>query len=247
MGWEDILKRRSRRIDVKRKKTGSVNTGWSKPKIKTDNDVKVEYIDKMIGVVESVSHTDSDEGTRYQQPKYDMYNVYFNMDKLGGKMVKEWVLNWLNTLKNAFKQNKTVSTGPESLYNLGHRRYSKTTSDVVVTLEKLKEIVHEIIAFTNPPHYYYGELESLEYLTIHIDGKHTTVDFDTRRLMGEQLARKEKSVSNVIRLAQDNINMFDEWVIDLIKDAIKDLEDKNDENSFAFLMHHLSKKGLLSD
>ncbi len=187
MSWEEILKRRGREINTKRKKKDSVDASWSKPKIKTDNDVKVEYIDKMIGVVESVSHTDSDEGNRYQQPKYDMYNVYFNMNKLGGKMVKEWVLNWLNTLKNAFKQNKTVSTGPDTPSNLGHKRYSKTASGVVVTLEELKGIVHEIIASTNAHNYHYRELEALDSMGIYIDDERTTVDFDIRRLMEEQL------------------------------------------------------------
>jgi len=172
MSWEAILKRRGREINVKRKKKGSVDTGWSKPKIKTDNDIKAEYIDKMIGVVESVSHTEGEEGTYYQNPKYDVYNVYFDMNKLGGKMVKKWVLNWLNTLKNAFKQNKTVS---------------RHTPDVVDTLKKLEELVHEIIKFTNPPHYDYLELEGLDIMVIHIDGERTTVDFDIRRLMEEQL------------------------------------------------------------
>ena len=63
MSWEDILKRRE--VNAKRKNKDSVDTGWSKPKIKTDNDIKAEYIDKMIGVVESVSYTDADEINHY--------------------------------------------------------------------------------------------------------------------------------------------------------------------------------------
>jgi hypothetical protein len=55
------------------------------------------------------------------------------------------------------------------------------------TLEKLKELVHVIIRVTNPPHYHYLELESLDSMGIYIDSERTTVDFDIRRLMEEQL------------------------------------------------------------
>ena len=166
MSWETILKKKKRRTD---------NPAWkpmSPPKIRTDNDIKVAYIDKMIGIVDSVSYHNFSKGSRYTQPKYDVYSAYFDMGKLGGNMVREWVLNWLDTLKNAFKQNKTVS---------------RHTPDVVDTLKKLEELVHEIIKFTNPPHYDYLELQSLDSMGIYIDGERTTVDFDIRRLMEEQL------------------------------------------------------------
>ena len=93
-------------------------------------------------------------------------------------MLNEWVLNWLNTLKNAFKQNKTVS-----VKDMGYFR----VVDGVVDLEKLKEVVHEIIKVTNPPNYDYLELDGLDYMSVDIDGEPTTVDFDIRKLMEEQI------------------------------------------------------------
>lgn len=174
MSWEEILKRRGREINIKRKKKDSVDTGWSKPKIKTDNDIKADYIDKMIGVVESVSHTDSDEKTPYQNPKYNIYNVYFDMNKLGGRMLNEWILKLLNILKEGFKQNKSIEFD--------------TTNLDLYTLEELKELVHRLMRAVNPPHYSYLELEQLYYpIIVNVGGKTTSVGFDLRRLMEEQL------------------------------------------------------------
>ena len=174
MTWESILKRRSRRIDVKRKKKGSVDTGWSKPKIKTDNDIKAEYIDKMIGLVESVTHTEGEEGPYYQNPKYDVYNVYFNMNKLCGRMLNEWILKLLNILKEGFKQNKSIEfdTAKLDLY----------------TLEELKELVHRLMRAVNSPDYSYLELEQLYYpIIVNVGGKTISVGFDIRKLMEEQI------------------------------------------------------------
>lgn len=174
MSWEDILKRRGREINVKRKKKGSVDTGWSKPKIKTDNDIKAEYIDKMIGVVESVSHTKGEEGTYYQNPKYDVYNVYFNMNKLGGRMLNEWILKLLNILKEGFKQNKSIEFDTDNLD--------------LYTLEELKKLVHRLMRAVNPPDYSYLELEQLYYpIIVNVGGKTISVGFDIRKLMEEQL------------------------------------------------------------
>jgi len=174
MSWEDILKRRSRRIDVKRKKTGSVNTGWSKPKIKTDNDIKADYIDKMIGVVESVTYTEGEEKRPYQNPKYNVNNVYFDMNKLGGRMLNEWILKLLNILKEGFKQNKSIDFDNDNLD--------------LYTLEELKELVHRLMRAVNPPRYSYVELEQLYYpIIVNVGGKTTSVGFDIRKLMEEQL------------------------------------------------------------
>ncbi len=180
MSWEDILKRSGRRIDAKRKKTGSVNTGWSKPKIKTDNDIKVEYIDEMIGVVESVSHTEGSDGQTYQQPKYNVYNVYFDMNKLGGRLLNEWFLEILNTLKKGLKQNKPIElkwSGRVDLY----------------TLEKFKELVHGLMKYVNPPHYHYLEMEDLrEPFIVNVGDETISIDFDLSGLRNKQLASKEK-------------------------------------------------------
>ena len=167
MTWESILKRRSRRIDVKRKKKGSVDTGWSKPKIKTDNDIKAEYIDKMIGLVESVTHTEGEEGPYYQNPKYKVNNVYFDMNKLGGRMLNEWILKLLNILKEGFRQNKSIEfdTAKLDLY----------------TLEELKELVHRLMRAVNSPDYSYLELEQLYYpIIVNVGGKTISVGFDIR-------------------------------------------------------------------
>ena len=174
MTWESILKRRSRRIDVKRKKKGSVDTGWSKPKIKTDNDIKAEYIDKMIGLVESVTHTEGEEGPYYQNPKYNVNNVYFDMNKLGGRMLNEWILKLLNILKEGFRQNKSIEfdTAKLDLY----------------TLEELKELVHRLMRAVNSPDYSYLELEQLYYpIIVNVGGKTISVGFDIRKLMEEQI------------------------------------------------------------
>jgi len=184
MSWQDILKRRGRRIDVKRKKKkkDSVDTGWSKPKIKTDNDVKAEYIDKMINVVEGISHTEGKEGQAYQEPKYRVYHLYFDMNGLAGRMLNEWVLKFLNTLKQAFKQNKSVSVEHENTHKFLRLSQELRNHQKIDSLERLKELVNKIMGVARPDSF---QVDSLAYITVHIDGQPTNVYFDVKKIYEE--------------------------------------------------------------
>lgn len=125
------------------------------PKIRTDNDIKVEYIDEMKRLIS----THTEQGSMYRS-KYIVYLPSFDKNELADSMRQDWILKWLNVLKEAFKQNKIV--------------------EGITTLEDLKREIHLIfdISMNDADHY-----ESLNSKWIRIGDKQEFVYFDSRKLM----------------------------------------------------------------
>jgi len=81
------------------------------------------------------------------------------------------------------------------------------------------------------------------------------LDMEEARKLGEKYAPKDmeeartnknkKAVSNIIRLAQDNMDKFDKEEKELIGYYIKSLEGKYDKNTFTALKFELGRKDLL--
>tara|TARA_R110000744_G_C19218829_1_gene546888 strand:+ start:42 stop:254 length:213 start_codon:yes stop_codon:yes gene_type:complete len=61
----------------------------------------------------------------------------------------------------------------------------------------------------------------------------------------KNIVKNEKGISNFIRLAQDNMDKFDEDEKKIINYYIKSLENKYDKNTFEALRFELKKKDLL--
>ena len=107
------------------------------------------------------------------------------MNELAGRMLNEWVLEYLNILKEAFKQNKLVSVKHENTFtNLRLSQELRNHQDID-SLERLKELVNKIIGVVIPRYYSYLQFDSLAYITVHIDGEPTNVYFDMKKIYDE--------------------------------------------------------------